>query len=68
MFDTSLISGTLSLWLEYVRNKKGGQNTYWLMWYDDEGTPKLPMSGVISENELKTMTSRLTEFINLQGN
>jgi hypothetical protein len=56
------------LWLEYVRNKKGGQNTYWLMWYDDEGTPKLPMSGVISENELKTMTSRLTEFINLQGN
>jgi hypothetical protein len=66
VFPGPLVPGDYyTLWLEFVRDKKGGPDTLWLMWYDGEGTPTIPMSGVISADQIKQMTAKLTDFIKL---
>lgn len=52
-----------SLWLEHIVELKTGTELYWLMWYDEEGKPIIPLSGVFDRTELRTMISRLVEFI-----
>lgn len=66
VFPEPLVPGDRStLWLEFVRNTKGGSDTFWLMWYDNEGTPAIPLSGVISVDQIKQMTAKLTDYIKL---
>jgi hypothetical protein len=65
VFLEPLVRGDYTLWLEHVSNRKAGPDTFWLMWYDGEGTPKIPMSGVISADQIKLMTAKLSEFIKL---
>ncbi len=59
VFHEPLVSSGYTLWLEYVTDKGGGEDRFWLMWYDDEGTPKIPMSGVMTEPQLKDMVRKL---------
>ena len=35
------------------------------MWYDEEGTPTIPMSGVISADQIRQMTAKLATFLKL---
>jgi hypothetical protein len=60
-------SNNHSLWLEYVTDKKGDSETFWLMWYDPEGSPVIPMSGVISIDQIKEMSRQLAGFIKLDS-
>jgi hypothetical protein len=64
VLGAALIShGGFSLWLEHVSEKGSAIELYWLMWYDDaDGKPTIPLSGVFSKDELKTMMERLVEF------
>lgn len=50
-----------SLWLEHVEEIESGVNLYWLMWYDNNGVPTIPLSGVFDETELKRMTTLLSK-------
>ncbi len=54
-----------TLWLEHVIDKKNHSETFWLMWYGSDGSPTIPMSGVISADQVKEMASRLADFIKL---
>jgi hypothetical protein len=66
VFPEPLIPGEpYSLWLERVRDKRGGPDTFWLMWYDVAGTPTIPMSGVISSDQMRHLIARLADFIEL---
>jgi hypothetical protein len=60
---TNLDGGTL--WLEYVIEKATATDTFWLMWYDSEGSPTIPLSGVFDSNQLREMVSRLAKHIEL---
>jgi hypothetical protein len=55
--------GDYSLWLEHVAEKGGGRELYWLMWYNGQGVPLIPASGVFGKSDLATMHARLTEFV-----
>jgi hypothetical protein len=59
IFDEALLraSNNQSLWLEYVTDKQGNSETFWLMWYDAEGDPSIPMSGVVSLDQIKEMSA-----------
>lgn len=64
VFDGPLIdNGGYSLWLEYVEDYKYGENLFWLMWYDSNGAPTIPLSGVFDIDQLRTMNSQLASFI-----
>ncbi len=66
VFSEPLIPGeNYTLWLERVRDRKGGSDKFWLMWYDEEGTPTIPLSGVISADEMREMVAKLADFIRL---
>ncbi len=52
-----------SLWLEHVRGKRGDSDCYWLMWYDLEGSPTIPLSGVFDASDIQTLAARLAAFI-----
>ena len=67
VFTTPLVSSGYTLWLEYVRDKKGGPDVFWLMWYDAEGVPTIPMSGIMSLEQVRSMTARLSDFIAIPG-
>lgn len=54
-----------TLWLEYVRAKDGAK-VFWLMWYNPAGEPTIPMSGVMSADEVAVMTGRLTRFAEIR--
>ena len=50
----------LTLWLEHVEQKSDPDaRWFWLMWYDEEGKPKMPMSAVFDEHQLGNMIEQL---------
>jgi hypothetical protein len=51
-----------SLWLEHVTNLDGDP-FYWLMWYDPEGCPTIPLSGIMDRNHIADMSRQLAGFI-----
>jgi len=64
VFDSPLVStGGYSLWLEHVVNKANYNEAHWLMWYDSQGIPTIPLSGVFGKNELRQMISQLADFV-----
>ncbi len=64
VFDEPLIeSDGYSLWLEYVVDHKFGDKCFWLMWYDVNGEPTIPLSGIFNLDQLREMNSRLASFI-----
>lgn len=52
-------NGGYTLWLEHVIDRKHGSRTFWLMWYDRDGSPTIPASGVVSLEQIGEMASRL---------
>jgi hypothetical protein len=53
-----------SLWLEHVvETKNPTKEYYWLMWYDDNRLPTLPMSGVFEKSDLENMLKGLANFV-----
>lgn len=63
VFPVALINHGYSLWLEHVEEIGSGDEVYWLMWYDSNGTPTIPMSGIFDKAELGEMTKQLTGFL-----
>jgi hypothetical protein len=64
VFDAPLIDhGDNSLWLEHVTVKADGSDCFWLMWYDADGTPTIPLSGVLEAGDIKRLAGRLAAFI-----
>ncbi len=57
--------GEYSLWLEHVANRDDPAETdiYWLMWYDPEGNPTIPLSGILHREELADMVRGLMAFV-----
>jgi hypothetical protein len=54
-----------SLWLEYVEDKVDGVEVFWLMWYDANGSPTIPLSGVFEASDIKEIAKRLAGFIDI---
>lgn len=57
-----------SLWLEHVEEKHVEEigtpaEVYWLMWYDPDGRPTIPLSGVFDRTELSAFVGRLAQFV-----
>lgn len=66
VFDSPLVEGDgYSLWLEYVEDRDGGWEPFWLMWYDSEGNPTIPMSGVFDQSQMRAMVEKLASFIEI---
>jgi len=64
VFPTPLINHEgYTLWLEHVEDIDSGAEVYWLMWYDPDGTPTIPMSGIFDKLELAEMSKQLTGFV-----
>lgn len=66
VFTNALVSGGngYTLWLEYVRNHRTGEDGYfWFMWYDQSGFPTIPLSGVFTRDDLAEMSKRIAEFV-----
>jgi hypothetical protein len=65
VFDADLVNnGGYSLWLEYVEDYKYGvKDIFWLMWYDVNGAPTIPLSGVFNLDQLRSMNAQLAAFI-----
>ncbi|GEL42841.1 hypothetical protein MEX01_34320 [Methylorubrum extorquens] len=68
VFASPLInSGAYTLWLEHVvDNSEGFNDPLWLMWYDDQGDPTIPLSGVFDKEQLKDVVARLSAFIEIK--
>lgn len=56
-------NGGYSLWLEYVEDHKNSGSMFWLMWYDGQGSPTIPASGVFDDDQLRAMNGQLSSFI-----
>jgi hypothetical protein len=52
-----------SLWLEHVFEPTTGAEWFWLMWYDPNGDPTIPLSGVFDAADIQEMVGRLASFI-----
>jgi hypothetical protein len=52
-----------TLWLEYVTEIGTGNECFWLMWYDLNGSPTIPMSAVFDADQIQVIASRLASFI-----
>jgi hypothetical protein len=64
VFDGPLILGaTHSLWIEHVLEKGTSRECYWLMWYDQQGMPTIPLSAVFDRADLEQMAGRLARFV-----
>ena len=63
VFQGPLINHGYSLWLEHVEEIETGDEIYWLMWYDNNGFPTIPMSGIFDKDELSEMTRQLASFV-----
>lgn len=64
VLQNSLIdSNGYTLWLEHVIDKASNEEIYWLMWYDPDGKPTIPMSGVFGKVDLEQMVAQLTRFV-----
>ncbi len=57
--------GEHSLWLEHIVDKRSPKpdrgRLYWLMWYHN-GIPTIPMSGVLTAEDLRKASSLLSGF------
>jgi hypothetical protein len=64
VFEEPLVQNTdgYSLWLEHVTNDSGDAY-YWLMWYDPDGVPTIPMSGILDREHIADMSRLLASFI-----
>ncbi len=63
VFDGPLVaSDGYSLWLEYVVDRDGGWEPFWLMWYDADGSPTIPMSGAFDQSQMREMVAKLASF------
>lgn len=51
--------GDASIWLEHVVERATGDKCYWLMWYDADGRPTIPLSGVSDRQDLERATQAL---------
>lgn len=51
-----------SLWLEHVLSPATGTEWYWLMWYDRNGIPTIPLSGVMTKSDIVQLTKTLAEL------
>jgi len=55
--------GDASIWLEHVVERSGAQEKcFWLMWYDAEGRPTIPLSGVFGAEQLQRAAAALQPF------
>jgi hypothetical protein len=52
-----------SLWLEHVEETETGNKYYWLMWYDQDGKPTIPLSGIFDKDELVEMAKNFASFV-----
>jgi hypothetical protein len=55
-----------TLWLEHVDSTDvngGGDQLYWVMWYEPNGVPTIPLSGVFDRDQLTEMVRQLMQFI-----
>jgi hypothetical protein len=53
-----------SLWLEHVAdNQDPGQPYYWLMHYDPTGMPSIPLSGIMSKEDLEEMARLMASLL-----
>jgi len=51
-----------TLWLEYVSEPEDPAATwFWLMWYNSDGVPTIPLSGVFDRGHLANMIRQLVE-------
>lgn len=53
----------ISLWLEHVVDKIEGGELFWLMFYDDRGTPKIRVSAVFDKKDFAKMQALLATFV-----
>ena len=60
---SGIINHGYSLWLEHVEEISTKDEVYWLMWYDGNGMPTIPMSGIFDKDELSEMTKQLASFV-----
>jgi hypothetical protein len=66
VFAQSLVAhGAISLWLEHVTDKQNASDTFWFMWYDHQGSPMIPLSGVFDATDIQEMAKRLADFIDV---
>ena len=64
VFEVPLIDRDgYSLRLEHVEEIETGNKYYWLMWYDQEGKPTIPMSGIFDKDELVEMAKNFASFV-----
>jgi len=61
VFPDPLFDEGFSLWLEHVIERATGRESYWLMWYDENGRPTIKVSGVMSRDDLKILAQKLIE-------
>jgi len=64
VFREPLIEAGDTLWLEHVLDKSAREPPcYWLMWYDASGIPAIPMSSVLSRDDIANMGRLLASFL-----
>lgn len=51
--------GNASIWLEHVIERATGEKCYWLMWYDSDGRPTIPLSGVFDHGDIERAAQAL---------
>jgi hypothetical protein len=61
--EAILLSNGWSLWLEHVVEKTNDQEWLWLMWYEPNGRPTIPLSGVFTLSDLEKMVGRLLPLV-----
>ncbi len=62
----ALITGDngYTLWLEHVHSEYEPQEEfYWLMWYDSDGMPAVPMNSIFNRDQLTDMVRQLMRFV-----
>ena len=64
VFKEPLIEGNgWTLWLEHVEEISSGNECYWFMWYQPNGEPTIPLSGVFGRKDLANMQRMLADFV-----
>ena len=67
VFPQALLRNTrgYSLWLEHVIEKKTRKRVFWLMWYDRQGSPTIPLSGILGAQDIREIVKRLADLIQI---
>ena len=64
VFPQALVNTGYSLWLEHVLGPDG-EEVFWLMWYDQQGSPTIPLSGIFDGPDIQTISRGLASFIEI---